>query len=265
MYKVTSTDGTTLEVERTGAGPALVIVTGAFNTRQSSKDLAALLADDFTVYEYDRRGRGGSGDTPPYEIARELEDLYAVIRSAGEQQADGSAGAPPFVYGHSSGAVLALDAAASGVPMTKLAVYEPPLMFDHPVPLSTVEALKTLVAAGDLEGAAKEFMRGTGMPAEQIEWVSHAPFWPGMLAIAHTLPYDQLLCVTGSASSDWLASVGVAVLAIAGGDSAAWALAAAERIASVVSTATVEVLPGQNHAVEAAAVAPVLRSFFTAA
>src|ERR1700709_2957462 len=106
MYQVTSTDGTTLEVDRTGEGPALVLVTGAFNTRHSSKDLAALLADQFTVYEYDRRGRGDSGDTAPYDIARELEDLHAVILSTGENA---------FVYGHSSGAIIALDAPRSGV------------------------------------------------------------------------------------------------------------------------------------------------------
>ncbi|WP_188675562.1 alpha/beta fold hydrolase [Subtercola lobariae] len=252
---MTSTDKTTLEVDRTGEGPALVLVTGAFNTRQSSKDLSALLADHFTVYEYDRRGRGDSGDTPPYEIARELEDLYAVIRSTGENA---------FVYGHSSGAIIGLDAAASGVPMAKLAVYEPPVLFEHPPALDTVDALQKLIDAGDREGAAKLFMSATGMPPEQIEWVSHAPFWPGMLGIAHTLPYDQLLCVTGSASSDWLKPITVPVLALAGGTSDSWATTAADRIVSVVGDAESLVVPGQNHAVDPAAVAPLLREFFSA-
>jgi pimeloyl-ACP methyl ester carboxylesterase len=253
MYQVTSTDGTTLEVDRTGSGPALVLVTGAFNTRASSKDLSALLADQFTVYEYDRRGRGDSDDTPPYEIARELEDLHAVIRSTGEKA---------FVYGHSSGAIIALDAAASGVPMAKIVAYEPPLLFEHPPALATVTALQNLIDAGDRAAAAKLFMAATGMPPEQLEWVSHAPFWPGMLAIAQTLPYDQLLCVTGSASSDWLATITVPVLALAGGTSDSWAEAAAERIASVVDGAQSRTVPGQNHAVDPAAVAPELRAFF---
>ncbi|MEF2977406.1 alpha/beta fold hydrolase [Subtercola sp. YIM 133946] len=254
MYQVTSTDETVLEVDRSGDGPALVLVSGAFNTRQSTKDLSALLADRFTVFEYDRRGRGDSGDsTAGYEVARELEDLYAVIRSTGEAA---------FVYGHSSGAILALDAAASGVPMRKLAVYEPPLLFGHPMPLETVDTLKAFVAEGDREGAAKQFLRGTGMPEGQLEWISNAPFWPGMLGLAHTLPYDQLITVTGSASSDWLATVTVPVLAIAGGTSDEWAAEAAERIAAVVADGTAVVLPGQNHAVEAAAVAPLLREFF---
>jgi pimeloyl-ACP methyl ester carboxylesterase len=253
MYQVTSTDGTTLEVDRAGTGPAVVLVTGAFNTKESSKDLQAVLTDQFTVYEYDRRGRGQSGDTPPYEIARELEDLHAVIQSTGENA---------FVYGHSSGAIIALDAAASGVPMAKIVAYEPPLLFEHPPALATVEALQRLIDASDGDGAAKLFMAGTGMAPEQIEWVSHAPFWPGMLGIAHTLPYDQALCVTGSASSDWLKAISVPVLALAGGTSASWAQEAAERIASVVDGAESRIVPGQNHAVDPAAVAPELRAFF---
>ena len=89
--------------------------------------------------------------------------------------------------------------------------------------------LKALLAEGDRDGAAQLFMHGTGMPAGQIEWISHAPFWPGMLSIANTLPYDQLLCVTGSASSDWLATIPVPVLALAGGTSDSWASTANPR------------------------------------
>src|ERR1700675_3654494 len=121
MYTVTSADGTTLAFDRVAEGPALVIVTGAFSDRAAPATLAGTLADEFAVYAYDRRGRGSSGDTTPYAVEREIEDIDALIAAAG-----GSA----FVFGHSSGAALSLEAAAQGLPITKVVAYEPPYIVD---------------------------------------------------------------------------------------------------------------------------------------
>ena len=129
MQTLTTTDGTTIAYQATGAGPALVLVVGAFCDRSTTEGLAALLADSFTVYEYDRRGRGDSGDTAPYDVQREVEDLAAVVAATGET---------PYVYGHSSGAVIALEAAASGVPMRALVAYEPPYTAEDDVALLAV-------------------------------------------------------------------------------------------------------------------------------
>ena len=142
METVRSRDGTTIAFDRSGRGPSLIIVNGALSDRRAVPDLASRLADELTVIAYDRRGRGDSTDTPPYAVEREIEDLAALVDVAG-----GSA----FVFGHSSGAVLALGAAAAGVPIARLALYEPPLMVDDtrpPIPDDYVSHLDELVAAG---------------------------------------------------------------------------------------------------------------------
>jgi pimeloyl-ACP methyl ester carboxylesterase len=117
--RVCSADGTMIAFERAGQGPALILITGGLTDRTVTRSVAAELAPRFTVYAYDRRGRGSSGDTAPYSAEREVEDLAAVI---------GAAGGPALVFGHSSGAVLALEAAARGLAITKLAAYEPPYL-----------------------------------------------------------------------------------------------------------------------------------------
>src|SRR3954463_8112448 len=124
MKKVQSADGTSLAYESAGSGPALILVGGAFcdrSARASGTPLAALLQSKFTVFSYDRRGRGDSGDSPPYAIAREVEDLAALIAEAGGRA---------FVYGISSGAILALEGAVQELSIDKLAVFEPPLILD---------------------------------------------------------------------------------------------------------------------------------------
>ena len=182
---VQSADGTTIAYERTGTGPAVILIGGAFNDRHSPSVLAAALSPHFTVFSYDRRGRGDSGDTYPFAVAREAEDLDALTTAAG-----GSA----LVYGHSSGAVLALEAAAAGVPITKLAVYEPPYTFDPESldpPSDGAARIQSALDAGDREQAAEIFMTMTGMDVGSIEWVKGAPFWPGM--VTHFL--TTLSCV----------------------------------------------------------------------
>jgi pimeloyl-ACP methyl ester carboxylesterase len=253
MPHVQSADGTRIAYDRTGRGPALVLVVGAFCHRLTTKSLSASLAEHYTVYEYDRRGRGDSGDTASYAPEREIEDLAAIVTEAG-----GAA----FVYGHSSGAVLALEAAASGVPVTKLAVYEPPYTSPAEPNPGFADELAALVADGRRGEAAERFIAVTGAPPEVIAQMRTAPFWPAMEAIAHTLPYDLRLVGDGFASVDRLAKITASTLALAGGTSPQWASAAAREVASAVPESSYRVLPGQDHGVTDEAIFPVLREFF---
>src|SRR4051812_28675048 len=160
----TSADGTAIVFERTGEGAPVIIVGGAFNDRHSATDLAEQLAPTFTVYTYDRRGRGDSGFTEPYAVEREIEDLEAVIQAAG-----GSAA----LFGHSSGAALALETTARSVSVSKLAMYEPPYIVDDtrpPLPDDYVEHLEELTAAGERRAIVGYFMTSAvGMPSEMVE------------------------------------------------------------------------------------------------
>ena len=189
MNTVASADGTTIAYDATGAGPPLVLVVGAFCDRHTTRSLTKVLAPDFTVYEYDRRGRGESGDTAPYAVEREVEDLAAVA---------GAAGGAPNVFGHSSGAILALEAAARGVPMARLVAYEPPYIIGdtRPRPGSDVaDRLSALVSDGRRGDAAKLFLtEAVGMPAEVVSMIEGSPDWAGMTALAHTLAYDVTTC-----------------------------------------------------------------------
>ncbi len=157
---VQSRDGTTIAYERSGAGPAVVLVAGAFCDRGWFDSLAAELAADFTVYSYDRRGRGDSGDSRAFSIDAEVEDLRAVVAATGET---------PLVYGLSSGAALALEAAAQAVPMRKLAVYEAPYMDDDQRDETARSDLERLIAAGDREGAVTRFLDLTGASSEMVD------------------------------------------------------------------------------------------------
>lgn len=256
METVQSIDGTAIAFERTGVGQPLVIIGGAFNTRMSSVGLAETLSDRFTVYRYDRRGRGDSGGTREvgdYSIDWEVQDLAAVLRVT-----DGV----PFVYGHSSGAALALESSARGIAMQKLAVYEPPYSgADGPTP-EFIEQLTALVADGRRDDAAEQFMKLTGMSPESIAQVRQSPYWSDMLALAHTLPYDLTLSNGGEVPVKLLGDVAVPTLAIAGGDSPAWAADAARAIAMYVPDATYVILPGQTHGVADDVIAPVLADWF---
>ncbi|MGO4105236.1 alpha/beta fold hydrolase [Leifsonia sp. YAF41] len=253
MDHVTSTDGTRIAFDRTGNGPAIVMVVGAFCTRLTTKTLSYVLAPHYTIFEYDRRGRGDSGDAPSYAVEREYEDLAAIIAEAG-----GSA----FVYGHSSGAALALGAAAQGVPMRKIAVYEPPFFPGQESPGAFTEEVRELLAAGDREEAALRFIVNTGAPREAAEQIRNAPFWPDMLAIAHTLPSDLTLSDLGAVDLNWTAGIREPILALFGGESADWASNAARLIAETAPDARASVVEGQAHGVSDETLAPVLRDFF---
>jgi pimeloyl-ACP methyl ester carboxylesterase len=254
---VKSADGTTIAYEKSGSGPALIVIGGAFNTRKSAGNLAPLLASHFSVYAYDRRGRGDSTDTKPYAIEREIEDLAALI---------GAVGGSALVYGHSSGAVLALLAAASGLPITKVAAYEPPFTAEDSGSTSLEgwgENVQAAVDAGDRERAAALFMQGTGADPAAIAGVKELPFWPGMLAIAHTLPYDIAIFGDGLAPTDRLQNIAIPTLLIHGGNSPAWAGAAASVTAEAIPGARHVTIEGQDHNVDPATIAPALIEFFS--
>ncbi|MFM9918651.1 alpha/beta fold hydrolase [Lacisediminihabitans sp. H27-G8] len=255
-----SADGTPIAYDRVGEGPALVVVGGAFNTRLSPYPLVTLLAERFTVLSYDRRGRGdsgaGTGDAGEDTVTREVEDLAAVVTAAG-----GAA----MAYGHSSGAILALEAAMAGVPITRLAVYEPPYSFDpeHPEPGEDF-GFPAAIAAGDTDGAARAFLQITGMPAGAVAGMSAAPWWPGMISTALTLPHDIALTGDGRVPADRLGVVDVPVLALDGGESPAWAARAAVGVSSAVVHGARRTVDGQNHGVDQSVLAPILAEFFGA-
>jgi pimeloyl-ACP methyl ester carboxylesterase len=258
MEKLTSTDGTTIAYQRSGGGPALILVVGAFCDRSSTAGLTPLLASDFTVYEYDRRGRGSSGDSPDYSVDREVDDLSALISEAG-----GSA----FVYGHSSGAALALEAAARGVPITGLVAYEPPYSaLDDGTGGSTelLEGVRARIAAGDRDGAASLFLQGVGTPADVLPMIRQSPGWPRMLELAPGLVYDLTLCNGGVVPRERLARIGVPAVAVSGGASGEWASRAGAAVADAVPGARHVVLDGQTHAVAHEAIAPVILEAFRA-
>lgn len=258
MNKASSKDGTPIAFDRSGEGPAVIMVGGALSDRSAGTPLAALLAPHFTVFTYDRRGRGDSGDTPPYAVGREVEDLEAVLQEAG------GAG---FVFGHSSGAALALETTRElPAKIKKLAVYEPPYMVaasDPRPPADHLEQIKKLLAQGRPGGAVEYFMTTVvGVPAGAVAPNRQAPMWPRLEALAHTLVYDVIIMGDYSFPGQRIALVTTPVLALDGGASPAWAHHAAQAIADTLPNARRHTLDGQTHGVAPEALAPVLEAFF---
>ncbi|HEX3834991.1 MAG TPA: alpha/beta hydrolase [Solirubrobacteraceae bacterium] len=253
MEILTSADGTPIAFERSGNGPALVVATGAFCNRASSVRLAEHLGDRYTVYRFDRRGRGDSGDTHPWAVRREVEDLAAVGAATGET---------PYVYGHSSGAALALEAAAAGVPTRKLAVYEPPYVPGEGTAPETADRMAALCAAGQPDEAAVLFLHNTGMSDEQVQGMHGMPFWSGMVSLAPQLAYDVRLGNRGSVPVDRLAAIDCRTLALAGSLSATWATDGAAAIAAAVGDGRTQIVDGQHHGVDQAVAAEFLDAFF---
>ncbi|MCT2586795.1 alpha/beta fold hydrolase [Actinophytocola gossypii] len=262
MEKAISADGTPIAYSRTGSGPAIVLVDGAFGHRSfgPNESLVPLLAPHFTVYTYDRRGRGDSGDTQPYAVQREIEDVRAVIEAAG-----GSA----FLYGISSGAVLAIEAAAAGLPVTRLAVFEPPFVVDdNRAPLSAdyAEQVAALTAADDRGALVKLFMtKAAGVPAFGVFMMRLMPVWKALKGLAHTVQYETAVLGDGQsgrplAPGRW--DVAAPTLVVGGTKSPLWMKNSVESVATVLPNARLHMLPGQNHIVKAAALAPVLIDFF---
>jgi len=253
---LTSTDGTAIAYQQTGTGPALILVVGAFCDRSSTASLTPLLGPQFTVYEYDRRGRGGSSDSDEYSVDAEIDDLAALIEVAG-----GSA----LVYGHSSGAALALEAAARGVPISRLAAYEPPYTAaDDGTGGSDalLEEVRACIRAGDRDGAATLFLQGSGAPPEVIRMIQQGPGWPRMSELAPPLVYDLTLCNGGVVPHERLSQIGVPTVLVSGGSSPRWAGRSCASVAAAVPGARHVVLDGQTHAVASDAVAPLLLDHF---
>ena len=250
---VRSSDGTRIGYDRTGSGPPIILVVGAFNDRSTGAPLASFLAPNFSVYCYDRRGRGTSGDTLPYAVERETEDLDALIAEAG-----GTAN----VFGYSSGAILALKAAAGGLAIRKLALYEAPFSFAGPT-VDHAARLAELIAA-DRRADAVEYLQTqcVGIPVELSRQLRNAPFWPALEAMAHTLVYDMTIVGDGRLPADLGTSVKQPTLAMDGGESSAAMRAAAQAVVHAVHDGQYRSLPGRNHDIVPEAIGPVVQEFF---
>jgi pimeloyl-ACP methyl ester carboxylesterase len=260
-----SKDGTTIGFERTGSGPPVILVDGALCWRESgpARKMAAELADDFTVITYDRRGRGESGDTPPYSVQREIEDIEALIDEAGGRA---------HACGFSSGAVLAMEAARNGAAIDRLAVYEAPFIVDDsraPTPPTYVSDLNEDLAAGCRGAAVKRFMRLVGMPAILVGAMPLFPAWKKLKGVAHTLPYDAACMGDTQAGkpldAEHWGAVGVPTLVLVGGKSPEWMQNGMQSLAGLLPSARLQVLPGQTHMVKPKALAPALKRFLSSA
>lgn len=262
MKKVISKDGTEIAFDKAGKGPILILVDGALCYRSfgPAKQLSALLTDQFTVFTYDRRGRGDSGNTLPYTVDREVEDIDALIKEAG-----GSA----FVFGQSSGAALALEASARIKGIKKLALYEAPFIVDDslpPRPKDLLENMNKLVASDRRGDAVKLFMKTVGAPSIFVLMMSFTPAWSKLKAVAHTIPYDfTILEGTGSGrplpANRWTAAT-MPTLVMNGGKSPTWMQHAMKALAGVLPNATYQILAGQTHMVKSGVLAPALMKFF---
>lgn len=259
---VTSADGTRLAVGVYGDGtkPALIIVPGATATKDAAAASSAYLSEAYTVYAYDRRGRGESGDIAPYAVEREIEDLAAVVALAGDNAT---------VLGHSSGAVLALRAAAAGVPMTRLAVYEAPFITDDsrpPVPTDYVEHLDALIAEDKREEAAIYFMTAAvGMPPEMVEGIRAAGYLAMTTPVAHTIAYDgRIMGATmrgNPLAVDPWQRIAVPTLVMAGGASMEYMRKGARELTAIIPDARMKVLAGQDHGPSDDSLAEALSDF----
>jgi pimeloyl-ACP methyl ester carboxylesterase/uncharacterized protein YndB with AHSA1/START domain len=261
---ITSKDGTAIAYEHAGSGPVLLLVDGAMCSRTMGpmEDIAKLLIPHYTVYRYDRRGRGQSGDTKPYAPAREIEDIEALIQAAG-----GSA----YVLGISSGAALALEAANQGLGITKLALFEAPFFVDatrQPLPEGYLERLESHIAHDRRSEAAKMFLTVVGMPWFMLLIMPLTPAWKKIKAVSHTLPYDARILAGLQAGQPlprdrWLA-IDMPTLVLDGGKSPPWMRNASKALADVLPGAKYQTLPDQTHMVKAPVLAPVLVEFFGA-
>jgi pimeloyl-ACP methyl ester carboxylesterase len=260
---ITSADNTTIAYTKLGSGPPLILVDGAFCYRENgpAPQLAPLLAEHFTVFTYDRRGRGASGDAPQYSVEREVEDLRSLVREAG-----GSA----FAVGVSSGGGLALQAAARGVNLKALVLYEPPFIEKNGHPPSYAvqkKRLHDLVAAGDRAGAVRFFMSDIyGAPRAFVAIMPIVMWsaWKKNQSVAHTLEYDLTLLEDRSVLGERSTSITVPVLVVGGEKSPAPLKDAVATVTRALPDARSVYLKGQDHYISAPALAPVVVEFFNA-
>jgi pimeloyl-ACP methyl ester carboxylesterase len=259
LQTVTSADGTSIAFEAIGAGPAVILVGGAFNDRTTVAGLARELSSDFTAIAYDRRGRGGSGDSDTYAVEREIDDIDALI-----QQVSGSAS----LFGHSSGAILALESAARLPHVDKIVVYEPPFVVDDTRPrpgADLADRVKELVDADRRADAATVFLtEGANVPEQVVAEMRTTESWNWFTGLAHTLPYDATICGPGNVlPAERFGKITAPTLAIGGGTSAAWLSAGARAVAEVIPGSRHLTLEGHDHGVlnHPDALGPILRDF----
>jgi len=247
MKTVTSKDGTTIAFDQIGNGPLVILVDSALADRTICAKLAKLLAEEFTVINYDRRGRGDSADTQPYAVQREVEDIEALIDATG-----GSA----FIFGSSSGAVLALEAASKlSTKVKKQILYEPPFIVDGsrpPMPADFVEQVKELLARDKRSDALKLFFsKAMGIPSIFITIMRLMPSWSQSKSVAHTLPYD--LAIMGDTqrgkplSANRWATADMPTLVLTGGKSEAFFHTGGDALAKLLPNAKHRILKDQHH------------------
>jgi len=265
METVRSNDGTSIAFEKLGSGPPLVLVDGALCYRDSgpARPLAKALADHFTVFIYDRRGRGDSGNQTPFAVEREVEDLAAVIKATGGN---------PFVYGISSGAVLALATANANIEIQKLALYEAPFIVDDsrtPIPPDFLDRLYDDLRADRRAEMIKSFMKLVGVPGVFIFLMRFMPAWSKLIAVAHTLPHDITLVKDYEKGEPLPANVWPRVtmptLVMDGGKSPKWMRNAMRDLANKLPNAKYQTLPGQTHMIKPKALLGPLVEFFKGA
>jgi pimeloyl-ACP methyl ester carboxylesterase len=250
-----SADGTVIAYDRSGDGPPLVVVLGAFCDRKSFVPPADLTTK-FTVYTYDRRGRGDSGDTQPYSPDREIEDLAAVVEVAGPDV---------FAFGHSSGAALALQAAARGVPFAAIAAYEAPYVIHGTRELAENPGprISEMVSSGRRSQAVRFWMTDVVQaPAQVVTMMESSPMWAGLEALTHTLAYDLALTGDHGVPAGELAKITVPVLVIGGGNSPDWFKRSVEATAAATPGARLHTVEGHDHGVPPEVISPVLTEFF---
>lgn len=261
METTKSADGTVIAYDRAGHGPPLVIVVGAFCDRKAFVPPASLTSR-FTVCTFDRRGRGDSGDTPPYSPDREIADLAAVIEAV---SGPGPLASGPFVFGHSSGAALALRAAARGVPMAAVVAYEAPFVIPGTRELAEDPAgrITALVAAGRRADAVRFWMTDViRAPAEMLPMMENSPMWAAMEAMAHTLVYELALTGDQGIPVDVLGSITAPVLVLGGANSPDWFHRTVQATTDAIPGARLVMLDGQDHGAPPGVIAPVLTEFF---
>jgi len=255
MRHAVSEDGTRIAYEKVGQGPPLVIIGGALGDHRFYAPLASELAGQFTVY-FDRRGRGQSGDTQPYAVAREVEDVAALIAEAGE---------PALVYGHSAGAALALHAAAAGLQIAKLVLADPPYRphsdADEAARIRQAETAATLQALhdrGDHRGAAAVFLSGFGLPSEAVDELLDSPAGETMIDCARALPYDYAVVGDGLVPNQLATRARVPTLILA----PETAPATANALVQVMPSATLQPMKASTHDLAVTEIAAAVTPFF---
>jgi pimeloyl-ACP methyl ester carboxylesterase len=255
---VRSKDGTAIAFERGGDGPALILVGGALSSGVRNfgpfVELARLLVPRFTVYRFDRRGRGDSGDAQPYHVKREVDDLEALISDAGGNAA---------IYGFSSGAVLGVEAAASGAGITNLVLLEPPLPSGDGAGDEELAQTEEMIRSGRGGDAVASFLAGVGLPPEAVDGMRQSPEWPGLEAMAHTLLYDGTITEDPALWSVRAGKVSVPTLVLFSEGTSAYLGDSARRAADAIPYAVRRTLPGQFHDVDPETLGAELEAFLS--